>query len=319
MREPVIYIDGKWVPISKAKVSVFDHGLLYGDGVFEGIRAYGGHVFRLTDHLERLERSAKKISLKIPVGLPKLASIVKAAVQRNNLSDSYIRLLVTRGAGDLGLDPRACPKPGLIVIANKLALFPAACYEVGLHAIVAKTRRTSADALDPSIKSLNYLNNILAKIEAVRAGVPEAIMLNSEGFVSECTGDNVFLVQGHKIITPPVKAGVLVGITRAAVMEIIRERTAFKVVEKLFRPAEMFRSDEMFFTGTAAEVIPVTRIDRRRIGDGKPGSVTLELMDHFRRLIRQEALGGPSGTYIAPRRKYEMKTGGKIIIFSMSR
>jgi len=292
VRETVIYIDGKWVPKSQAKVSVFDHGFLYGDGVFEGIRAYGGHVFRLRQHLDRLGRSARKISLKIPVSLTRLAGIVNSAIKRNGLSDSYIRLLVTRGAGDLGLDPRACPKPGLIVIANKLALFPAECYENGLHAIIAKTRRTSADALDPSIKSMNYLNNILAKIEAVRAGVPEAIMLNSAGYVSECTGDNVFLVQGRTIITPPVKAGVLVGITRAAVMEIISERTAFRVVEKLFRPAEMFRSEEMFFTGTAAEVIPVTRIDRRRIGTGKPGRVTRELMDHFRRLIREEALVG---------------------------
>ena len=296
MKEFVVYIDGKWLPRSQAKVSVFDHGLLYGDGVFEGIRAYGEHVFRLDQHLERLDRSARKISLKIPLSLTKLASIVNQAIRKNELSDSYIRLLITRGAGNLGLDPRACPKPGVIVIADKLALFPAECYEKGLHAIIAKTRRTPAEALDPSIKSMNYLNNILAKIEAVRAGVPEAIMLNGAGDVSECTGDNVFLVQGRTIITPPVKAGVLVGITRAAVMEIIRERTAYRVVEKLFKPAAMFRSDEMFFTGTAAEVIPVTRIDRRKIGDGKPGPATLELMDHFRRVIREEAHVGRRGT-----------------------
>ena len=286
----VIYIDGKWVPRTQAKVSVFDHGVLYGDGVFEGIRAYDGHVFRLRQHLERLARSGRLISLKIPMSLPELASIVRASIRKNGLYDSYIRLLVTRGVGDLGLDPRACSRPSVIVIANKLALFPAVCYEKGLHAIIAKTRRTPAESLDPSIKSMNYLNNIQAKIEAVRAGVPEAIMLNGKGYVSECTGDNVFLVKGNSIITPPVSAGVLIGITRAAVVEIIRKRTRFKLVEKLFRPETMFRSDEMFFTGTAAEVIPVTRIDRRRIGSGKPGPVTLELMDHFRRLIREEAL-----------------------------
>lgn len=287
----VIYIDGKWVPRSQAKVSVFDHGLLYGDGVFEGIRAYHGHVFRLRRHLERLARSARLISLKIPMSGERLAAVVEAAIRKNGLSDSYIRLLVTRGAGDLGLDPRACPCPSVIVIANKLALFPAACYRDGLHAIIAKTRRTPAESLDPSIKSMNYLNNILAKIEAVRAGVPEAIMLNAQGRVSECTGDNVFLVKGKTIITPPVSAGVLVGITREAVFEIIRKRTGFRLVEKLFKPAEMFRSGEIFFTGTAAEVIPVTHIDRRRIGNGKPGAVTLELMERFRQLIREEALG----------------------------
>jgi branched-chain amino acid aminotransferase len=292
----LVYIDGKWVPRSRAMVSVFDHGLLYGDGVFEGIRAYGGHVFRLKQHLQRLQRSAQKISLRIPMSLTKLASVVNAAVRKNGLSDSYIRLLVTRGAGDLGLDPRACPRPGVIVIANKLALFPAECYEKGLHAIIAKTRRTPSEALDPSIKSMNYLNNILAKIEAVRAGVPEAIMLNGSGFVSECTGDNIFLVKGNTIITPPVSAGVLVGITRDAVMEIIRRRTRYKIVERLFRPSAIFSSDEIFFTGTAAEVIPVTRINGRRIGSGKPGQVTLDLMDRFRRMIGENGSRGRRGT-----------------------
>jgi branched-chain amino acid aminotransferase len=292
LKSMVIYIDGKWVKREDAKVSVFDHGLLYGDGVFEGIRAYNGHVFRLDEHLRRLERSARLISLKIPVSRQKLASVVYAALRKNNLSDSYIRLLVTRGAGDLGLDPRACPRAGVIVIANKLALFPAECYEKGLHAIIAKRPRTPVECLDPSIKSLNYLNNILAKIEAVRAGVPEAVMLNTEGFVSECTGDNIFLVQGRTIVTPPVKAGVLVGITRQAVMEIIRNRTTYNLAERMFKPDQIFRSDEIFFTGTAAEVIPVTRINRRRIGSGRPGKVTLELMGHFRRLIETEARKG---------------------------
>ena len=289
-KEMVVYIDGKWLKRSQAKVSVFDHGVLYGDGVFEGIRAYSGHVFRLKQHLERLERSAKLISLKIPMSLSRLSSIVNLALKKNRLGDSYIRLLVTRGVGDLGLDPRACPRASVIVIADKLALFPAKCYAQGLHAIIARTRRTPADALDPSIKSMNYLNNILAKIEAVRAGVPEAIMLNGQGFVSECTGDNVFLVKGRTIITPPVSAGVLVGITRAAVIEIIKARTPYRVVERLFRPSDMFSSDEMFFTGTAAEVIPVTKVDGRRIGGGKPGPVTLHLTLRFRELIREESL-----------------------------
>ncbi len=289
MSEIKIYLDGKWVRRSDAKVSVFDHGLLYGDGVFEGIRAYHGHVFRLREHLMRLERSASLISLKIPMALAKLERIVNLAIKKNKLTDAYIRLLVTRGAGDLGLDPRACPKPSVIVIADKLRLFPAKCYENGLRAIVAKTRRNFAAALDPSIKSMNYLNNILAKIEANRKNVPEAIMLNADGYVSECTGDNVFLIKGNTIITPPVSAGVLVGITRGVVIEILRKQTNFKFKEQLFRPAALFSADEIFFTGTAAEIIPVTRIDNRRIGNGKPGLVTAQLISLFKELVRKEA------------------------------
>ena len=227
MNGMVVYIDGKWVAREDAKVSVFDHGLLYGDGVFEGLRAYGGHVFRLDEHLARLERSARLISLKLPLTRPELAAVVKASLRKNKLSDSYIRLLATRGVGDLGLDPRACPKPSVIVIANKLALFPAECYRTGLHAIIAKTRRTSAEALDPGIKSMNYLNNILAKIEAVRAGVPEAVMLNSDGFVSECTGDNVFLVQGKTIVTHnerlAARAGKIFQLSKGSFVEARRE------------------------------------------------------------------------------------------------
>lgn len=284
-----VYIDGKWVGRKDAKVSVFDHGFLYGDGVFEGIRAYDGHVFRLNQHLKRLYRSANLVSLKIPMPLPKLAAVVRESLRKNNLRDAYIRLLITRGAGDLGLDPRKCPRPGIICITDKLALFPRECYEEGLKAIFAKTKRNLTEALDPSIKSMNYLNNILAKIEAVKAGVPEAIMLNVQGHVSECTGDNVFYIKGKTIVTPPVSAGVLVGITRAAVMEIVRKKTPYRVVEKLFKPKELLSADEVFFTGTAAEVIPVTRIDKKSIASGRPGPITLELMDLFKELTKLEA------------------------------
>lgn len=289
MSRGFIYIDGKWLEKADAKISVFDHGLLYGDGVFEGIRAYHGHVFRLDEHLKRLERSARLISLKMPLSRAALASIVEQALRKNNLTDAYIRLLITRGAGDLGLDPRACPKASVVVIADKLRLFPAESYATGLKSIIAKTRRNLTEALDPSIKSMNYLNNIQAKIEAVRKNVPEAIMLNVDGYVCECTGDNVFFVKGKTIYTPPVSAGVLVGITRSVVMEIVKKQTTFIIKEKLFKPAELFRADEVFFTGTAAEIIPVTLIDNRRIGGGRPGLVTLELIERFKALVRKEA------------------------------
>ncbi len=289
MSDPKIYIDGKWLSKRDAKVSVFDHGLLYGDGVFEGIRAYHGHVFRLEQHLRRLERSASLISLKIPLTISDLAAIVRTAIKKNGLQDAYIRLLITRGVGDLGLDPRACPRPSVIVIADKLRLFPAECYENGLSAVFAKTRRNLTAALDPSIKSMNYLNNILAKIEAVRKNVPEALMLNVNGHVSECTGDNVFFVKGNTVVTPPTSAGVLVGITRAVVFEIIKKHTTFKLKEQLFYPRSLFDADEVFFTGTAAEIIPVTKIDGRKIGKGRPGPATIHLINLFKQLVRHEA------------------------------
>ncbi len=291
MSQGWIYIDGKWWPRNNAKVSVYDHGFLYGDGVFEGIRAYHGHVFRLDEHLKRLDRSARLISLKMPLSRARLAAIVNQAIKKNKLTDAYIRLLVSRGVGDLGLDPRACPKPSVIVIADKLRLFPAECYEQGLQSIIAKTRRNLTAALDPSIKSMNYLNNIQAKLEAVRKNVPEAIMLNVNGQVCECTGDNVFLVKGETIITPPTTAGVLIGITRSVVMEIIRKQTDFSIKEQVFFPKALFDADEVFFTGTAAEIIPVTRIDGRKIGTGHPGNVTLDLMARFKMLVRAEAAG----------------------------
>lgn len=289
MPEFVVYINGRWVPKSKASLSVFDHGVLYGDGVFEGIRAYDGHVFRLQQHLKRLNESAALVSLKIPKSPRDLTKIIYATLKRNRLKDAYIRLLVTRGVGDLGLDPRACPHPGLVVIVDKLRLFPAECYRNGLNAVFAKTRRNIPQALNPIIKSMNYLNNILAKIEANAHGVPEAIMLNIQGYVSECTGDNVFYVKGSRIVTPPVSAGVLKGITRDAIIEIIKKKSPYSIKEKLFNPRELLTADEVFFTGTAAEVIPVTRIGGKKIGSGKPGRVTGHLIEQFQRLIRAEA------------------------------
>lgn len=284
-----VYIDGKWLPKSQAKLSVFDHGVLYGDGVFEGIRAYQGHVFRLEEHLHRLTRSAGLISLKIPLSEKQLGKIVYEALHKNNLKDAYIRLLVTRGVGDLGLDPRACPKASIVIISDKLRLFPEKCYRDGLHAVFAVTRRNIAEALNPTIKSMNYLNNILAKIEANAHNVPEAILLNAEGYVSECTGDNVFFVKGNTVITPPVSAGVLEGVTRNAIIKIIKTQTSLRFAERLFKPKDLLAADEVFFTGTAAEVIPVTVIDKKKIGSGHPGPITNGLVAFFKETIRRES------------------------------
>lgn len=286
-----IYIEEKWVKQSEAKVSVFDHGLLYGDGVFEGIRAYGGQVFRLKQHLKRLYQSADFISLKIPMTLPKLTALVEESLRVNNLKDAYIRLIVTRGIGDLGLDPRKCGKPNIIIIADQVKLFPERCYQEGLEAVFVKTKRNLTEALNPAVKSLNYLNSILAKIEANNADVPEGIMVNNDGYVAECTGDNVFYIKGKTIYTPPTSAGVLVGITRAAVIEIIEAKTSYKFEEKLFTREELLKADEVFFTGTAAEVIPVTKIDRQAIGKGVPGRITLELISYFKELTVSELAG----------------------------
>jgi len=292
MTENKIYIDGKWLPQAEAKLSVFDHGVLYGDGVFEGIRAYQGTVFRLRKHLERLYKSAQKIELKIPIPQDEMEKLVKEALAQNNLSDAYIRLLVTRGVGDLGLDTRACPSPSVVIIADKLALYPRKYYEEGLAAAIVSVQRISGAALDPTIKSMNYLNLILAKIEAGKKNVQEAIMLNSQGFVAECSGDNIFYVTGKSIVTPPVEAGLLEGITRGAVMEIVTQKTDYQLKETLFKPAELLKADEVFFTGTAAEIIPVTKIDQKPIGKGKPGPVTQQLLGLFKDLIYQEAKAG---------------------------
>lgn len=288
----LVYIDGKWVPGEEASLSVFDHGVLYGDGVFEGIRAYEGLIFKAKEHLDRLVESGDLISLKIPYTKEQLEKLIYEGLEKNNLKDAYIRLLVTRGRGDLGLDPRKCPKASVVIIIDKLALFPAECYANGLQSIVAKTKRNIAEALNPVIKSMNYLNNILAKIEANNAGVPEAIMLNSDGYVAECTGDNVFYVKGNLVVTPPAAAGVLNGVTRRTVMALIKQKTQLRMKESFFRPSTLMAADEVFFTGTAAEVIPVTKIDGRSIGKGVPGPITAQLIQLFRAHIKEEVSKG---------------------------
>ncbi|MEK7475807.1 MAG: branched-chain-amino-acid transaminase [Candidatus Coatesbacteria bacterium] len=282
-----IWLDGKLVEKEQAVVSVFDHGLLYGDGVFEGIRAYNGRVFRLDEHLDRLCDSARAIMLKMPLDQAGIKQAVLDTLRANGLKDAYIRLVVTRGTGDLGLDPRKCPKATMFVIADRISLYPEEAYTKGLTVATVSTRRNLPVALDPRIKSLNYLNNILAKIEANNYGVPEAIMLNAEGYVAECTGDNLFIVRGGRLLTPPTATGALEGITRATVLELARGLN-IPSSEENFNQYEIYTAEECFLTGTAAELIPVVTVDTRPIGTGKPGPVTLKLIDAFRELTRRE-------------------------------
>lgn len=282
-----IYLDGEYVSQEKAVVSVFDHGLLYGDGVFEGIRAYHNRVFKLQDHLVRLYESARSINMVIPISMVEMEEVVLETCRRNDIRDGYIRLVVTRGVGDLGLDPRKCPRPTIFCISASIQLYPQECYENGLEVITVATRRNIPEACNPRVKSLNYLNNIYAKIEANLHGVLEAIMLNSEGYVAEATGDNIFLVKNGVLITPPVHAGILEGITRNTVMELARAR-GIEVVEKLFTRHDIFIADECFLTGTAAEVIPTVKVDGRIIGSGKPGEMTRELIADFRELTKDD-------------------------------
>jgi len=280
-----IYIDGKYRSERDAKVSVFDHGLLYGDGVFEGIRAYHGRVFKLKEHIDRLFCSAKAILLEIPMSH---AALVKATVETcraNKLRDGYIRLVVTRGVGTLGLNPRTCKKPSVIIIADKIQLYPPEYYQRGLDIITVPTVRNLHSALNPAIKSLNYLNNILAKIEANNAGVEEAVMLNAEGFVAECTGDNLFIVKNRALFTPPLSAGALYGITRQTVIELADE-AGLKVSEPNLTRYDLFNADECFLTGTGAELIPVVKIDGRVIGTGKPGPITRRLEEDYHALTK---------------------------------
>jgi branched-chain amino acid aminotransferase len=282
-----IFLDGKYVSDDEAKVSVFDHGLLYGDGVFEGIRLYGGKIFRLDQHLDRLFASAKAIMLQVPMTKQQLVEACCETCRQNRLKDGYIRLVVTRGVGYLGLNPFRCKNPTVFIIADTIELYPEEVYRKGLKLITASTQRTSPAAVNPSIKSLNYLNNILAKIEAVHAGASEAIMLNSQGHVAECTGDNIFIVRGGKIETPPVSAGALVGITRQVVIELAAKRK-IEVREANLTRYDLITADEVFLTGTAAEIVPVANIDGRTIGAGQPGSLTLKLTDDFRKLTGSE-------------------------------
>ncbi len=280
-----VYIDGKLYDKDDAKISVYDHGLLYGDGVFEGIRSYAGKVFRLKQHLERLWNSAKAIWLEIPMTQDAMAKAIQDTLAVNGIEEGYIRLVVTRGVGTLGLDPNRCSHPQVIIITDKIALYPNELYQKGLEIVTVSTQRNHPAALNARIKSLNYLNNILAKIEGLQAGCIEALMLNHKGEVAECTGDNIFLVRGGKLLTPPTDAGILEGITREAVIELARD-AGIEVREIPLTKHDVFIADECFLTGTAAEVVPVVKVDSRKIGDGAPGPVTRDLMERFHKLAR---------------------------------
>jgi branched-chain amino acid aminotransferase len=280
-----IYINGEYFSKDDAKISVYDHGLLYGDGVFEGMRIYGGKVFRLREHLIRLWESAASIGLQIPLSIEKLTADVNHCVAKNGLDDGYIRLVVTRGSGALGLDPNRCGNPQVIIIADKISLYPKEYYEHGLELVTASTIRNHPAALSPRVKSLNYLNNIMAKMEGLRAGCVEALMLNHNGEVAECTGDNIFIVKSGRLLTPPIDAGILEGITRNAVLELAR-RDGIEVSETKLMRHDIFVADECFLTGSAAEVIPAVKLDGRQIGTGKPGPVTLHLNAAFSKFVR---------------------------------
>ena len=287
--ESQIYLDGKWMPKSEAKISVFDHGLLYGDGVFEGIRSYGGLIFKLKEHLKRLWESAHTLMLAIPMKEKEMEHVIVETLRRNRLLDAYIRTVVTRGVGDLGLDPAKCKKPTVFVIADKIELYPESLYKKGLEIITVPTVRNLPEAINPSIKSLNYLNNIFAKIEAKNSGCMEALMLNHQGYVAECTGDNIFIVKNGILQTPAAHVGVLRGITRQAIMDLAL-RNDIPCQERILTRHDLFNADEAFLTGTAAEVIPVVKIDGRQVGTGKPGKVTRKLMSAFRDLTKKDGV-----------------------------
>ena len=279
----IIYLNGEFVEKEQAKISIFDHGLLYGDGVFEGIRSYSGRVFKFQEHMDRLYDSARAIMLEIPLTKEAFKNAILETLKRNNLKDVYIRVVVTRGVGDLGLDPRKCPKPFVFIIADKIVLYADKFYKEGLDVVTVSVRRNIPEAVNPRIKSLNYLNNILAKIEANAAGVLEAIMLDKDGYVAECTGDNIFIIKNGKLITPPLYIGVLDGITRETVIEIAG-KMKIPAEEKTFTRYDIYTADECFLTGTAAEIIPVVKVDSRKIGDGTPGKITLKLIESFKRI-----------------------------------
>lgn len=281
-----VYIDGQLYDKENAKISVYDHGFLYGDGVFEGLRVYGGRVFRLDEHLRRLWNSAKSIWLEIPITQAEMAAAVNHTVSTNGIRDGYVRLVVSRGVGTLGLDPNKCARPQVIVIADHITLYPEEFYKNGLEIVTASTIRNNPAALNPRIKSLNYLNNILAKIEGLQAGCVEALMLNHKGEVAECTGDNIFLVSHGELLTPPADAGILEGITRGVVIELA-QAARIPVRQIALTRHDVYCSDECFLTGSAAEVIPVVKVDNRKIGDGKPGPITRDLTNRFRKLVTE--------------------------------
>ncbi len=282
-----IFLDGKFVDAAEARISVFDHGLLYGDGVFEGIRIYQGNIFRLDEHLERLEQSAKAILLSLPWSRAEIAGFTCETCRQNGLADGYIRLVVTRGVGDLGLSPWLCPVPSIFIIASKIALYPAEHYTTGLAIVTVPTRRINPAALPPTVKSLNYLNNIMAKIEARQFGALEAIMLNDQGYVAECTGDNIFIVYKGELITPAASQGALRGITRSAILDIAQE-LGLPLRQADLTRYDVWNADECFLTGTAAEVIPVVKLDGREIGTGRPGEITARVLASFRRRVLTE-------------------------------
>lgn len=284
-----IFINGKLYNREDAKVSVFDHGLLYGDGVFEGIRSYNRLVFKLKEHIDRLYESAKTILLKIPMLKEELTGAVIQTLKANRLKDAYIRLIVTRGEGDLGLDPRKCRMPSIIIITDEIALYPDELCKKGLELITVATQKNFINAMFPQAKTLNYLNNILAKIEATNAGFDEAIMLNHQGYVTECTGENIFILKDGHLLTPPTYVGILKGITRDAVMQIAAKKR-LPAQERVLTRYDLFNAEESFVTGTAAEIIPVVKVDGRTIGTGKPGSSTLILMREFRQLTMTEGV-----------------------------
>jgi branched-chain amino acid aminotransferase len=291
--ELLVYIDGKYYPKSEAKISVYDHGLLYGDGVFEGIRAYHGIVFHLKEHIDRLYRSAHPILLKIPMTKSQLIEAVLRTLKKNNLENAYIRLVVTRGVGDLGLDPRKCPKATIIIITETmLQLNSPEDIANGITTIITWVKRNPVDAATHELKSLNYLNSILGKIEANNTGANEAICLNKAGYVCEGVGENIFIVQDGKIFTPPISSGALNGITRAVVIRLAK-KLGYEVTERNITPNELFTADEAFFTGTAAEVAPIREVNKRVIGTGKPGPVTKRIMQEFERATKDPNEGTP--------------------------
>jgi branched-chain amino acid aminotransferase len=291
-KELLVYVDGEYYPKSQAKVSVYDHGLLYGDGVFEGIRAYGGVVFKLKEHIDRLYRSAHTIMLQIPVAKEEMTQIVLKTLRKNNLKDAYIRLVVTRGAGDLGLNPKNCSKPTIIVITDTIALHKGEAKENGVTAMLSWVKRDPVDATTHEIKSLNYLNSIMAKIEANISGVDEAICLDKNGFICEGVAENIFIVKNGRLFTPPSYTGALPGITAEAVVNLAR-KLGYEVIEKNITPHELFNAAEVFFTGSAAEIVPVREINKRTIGTGMPGSITKKLMEAFSKLVRDPKEGTP--------------------------
>jgi len=291
-KELLVYVDGEYFPKSQAKVSVFDHGLLYGDGVFEGIRAYSGSVFKLKEHVDRLYRSVHMIMLDIPLTKEQMIQAVLETLRKNNFKDSYIRLVVTRGVGDLGLNPKKCAKPSVIVITDTIALHKGGAKEDGVTAMISWVKRDPVDATSHEIKSLNYLNSILAKIEANIAGVDEAICLDKNGFVCEGVAENIFIVKRGKLFTPPSYTGALPGITAEEVMKLA-VKLGYETREKNVTPYELFNAEEVFFTGTAAEVVPVSEINKRMINSGKPGPITKRLMEEFQKLVRDPSQGIP--------------------------